>query len=301
MASKWRVKCSQKNCALSFFSRNIAPSKPHEMKQPELGKKILEFRNQKGLTQEELVEKCNISVRTIQRIEAGEVMPRSYTVKTILNALDQNLNALSPNKNETDFQFDINQIGFSPFYLKMAWICGIIYFLSGFVEFAADYARFFEDHYIMSPAAYISMKFIVLGSYIYFIWGFVVAGKLFKNYLLKISAFILIGTNILFYGYDMFTIYNEIFYEDYVLVTQSIFYGFAGFLFGFALLRLAKPLGTLATVTGGLKIASSVMFIMVFTALVGYIFLIPAVFLQIILLFKIAELLKSKNREMENL
>jgi transcriptional regulator with XRE-family HTH domain len=57
------------------------------MKQPQLGKKILELRLDKGLTQEELVERCNISIRTIQRIEAGEVTPRMYTIKTIFGAL----------------------------------------------------------------------------------------------------------------------------------------------------------------------------------------------------------------------
>ena len=64
------------------------------MKQPELGKVITDLRKEKGLTQEELVEKCNISVRTIQRIEAGEVTPRSYTIKTILAALDQDLETI---------------------------------------------------------------------------------------------------------------------------------------------------------------------------------------------------------------
>lgn len=49
------------------------------MRQPELGKKILELRKEKGLTQEELVEKRNISVRTLQRIETGEVTPRVFT------------------------------------------------------------------------------------------------------------------------------------------------------------------------------------------------------------------------------
>jgi transcriptional regulator with XRE-family HTH domain len=58
------------------------------MKQPDLGKKIVELRKSKGLTQEELVEKCNINVRTLQRIESGEVTPRSYTIKTIFAALD---------------------------------------------------------------------------------------------------------------------------------------------------------------------------------------------------------------------
>jgi len=48
------------------------------MKQPESGRKIFQLRMAKGLTQEELVERCNISVRTIQRIEAGEVTPRRH-------------------------------------------------------------------------------------------------------------------------------------------------------------------------------------------------------------------------------
>jgi transcriptional regulator with XRE-family HTH domain len=63
----------------------------HTMKQPELGKRISELRKGKGLTQEELVEQCNINVRTIQRIEAGEVNPRSYTVKIILEVLGEDL------------------------------------------------------------------------------------------------------------------------------------------------------------------------------------------------------------------
>lgn len=58
------------------------------MKQPQLGKKIAELRLAKGLTQTELAEKCQISLRTIQRIESTEVTPRSYTVKLIFKALD---------------------------------------------------------------------------------------------------------------------------------------------------------------------------------------------------------------------
>ena len=61
------------------------------MKQPELGLKILELRKNKGLTQEELVEKCNISVRTLQRIESGDVNPRNFTIKTIFLALDYDM------------------------------------------------------------------------------------------------------------------------------------------------------------------------------------------------------------------
>jgi len=58
------------------------------MTQPELGKKIADLRKAKGYTQEELVEKCNLSVRTLQRIESGEVVPRSHTIRVIFAALD---------------------------------------------------------------------------------------------------------------------------------------------------------------------------------------------------------------------
>ncbi|MGR3809727.1 helix-turn-helix domain-containing protein [Jiulongibacter sp. NS-SX5] len=57
------------------------------MKQPELGNKISELRQSKGLTQTELAESCNLSLRTIQRIEAAEVTPRAYTIKQIFEAL----------------------------------------------------------------------------------------------------------------------------------------------------------------------------------------------------------------------
>jgi transcriptional regulator with XRE-family HTH domain len=61
------------------------------MNQPELGKKIAELRKAKGLTQDELVSMCNLNVRTLQRIESGEVTPRSFTIKAIFTALDYNI------------------------------------------------------------------------------------------------------------------------------------------------------------------------------------------------------------------
>jgi len=51
--------------------------------------KILSARQHNGLTQEELADLAGLSVRTIQRIEAGETLPRSYTIKAIAKALGQ--------------------------------------------------------------------------------------------------------------------------------------------------------------------------------------------------------------------
>jgi len=58
------------------------------MKQPELGKKIFEIRNQKRITQKELADSCNVDIRTIQRIESGEVVPRMSTLKLLSDILD---------------------------------------------------------------------------------------------------------------------------------------------------------------------------------------------------------------------
>jgi len=58
------------------------------MNQPDLGLKIVELRQQKGLTQEKLAEYCEVSTRTIQRIENGEVEPRAFTRNSLSNILE---------------------------------------------------------------------------------------------------------------------------------------------------------------------------------------------------------------------
>ena len=61
------------------------------MNQPDLGLKISELRQQKNLTQEKLAEYCDVSTRTIQRIESGDVEPRSFTRNSLSNILEFDL------------------------------------------------------------------------------------------------------------------------------------------------------------------------------------------------------------------
>jgi uncharacterized Tic20 family protein len=58
------------------------------MKQPDLGLKVVELRQQKNITQEKLAELCEVSTRTIQRIESGEVDPRQYTLSMLSSILE---------------------------------------------------------------------------------------------------------------------------------------------------------------------------------------------------------------------
>jgi XRE family transcriptional regulator, regulator of sulfur utilization len=52
-----------------------------------LGSKVLSARKSKGLTQEQLAERATVTVRTIQRIESDDSIPRDYTLKAIAGAL----------------------------------------------------------------------------------------------------------------------------------------------------------------------------------------------------------------------
>lgn len=54
---------------------------------------LKKIRETKNLTQEELAEKSGISVRTIQRIEAGTT-PKGYTLKTLAESLEVSENDL---------------------------------------------------------------------------------------------------------------------------------------------------------------------------------------------------------------
>ncbi|MFD1616611.1 WG repeat-containing protein [Gelatiniphilus marinus] len=65
------------------------------------GKELIRIRKSKGLTQAEVAEKCNITIRTIQRIESGVVKPRSSTVKMISEFLEVDFFENSNLKNRT--------------------------------------------------------------------------------------------------------------------------------------------------------------------------------------------------------
>jgi len=83
------------------------------MNQPNLGMKIAELRQQKNITQEQLAEKCSISARTIQRIENGEVTPRSYTIQALGDVLD--------------FDFGADQISSESQWLAALHLSNILY------------------------------------------------------------------------------------------------------------------------------------------------------------------------------
>lgn len=278
------------------------------MKQPELGKRISELRKVKGLTQEELVDKCNISVRTLQRIEAGEVTPRSYTIKTILAALDYDINSISEGDEEgkTGFVrymrhlicFD-KERNSDPAYvskqLNVAWSFGIIYFILGFFEAAAEYFRFDKDQMIFGMTIYVVLKILVFISYFFFQRGFVFVGINFRNDLLKIMSYVLIAGMLLIEGYDIASAFYDSAEREFMLGAQAISFGIIGILYGYSILKLQDHLGNMARLAGIFEIIAAAFFLSVLLAFIGEIILIPAELAEIVILFRTAQALSPET------
>ncbi len=60
----------------------------------ELGKRIVELREQKGWSQSDLARACNKDRQAIEKLENGKVNPTLYTLLEIANALEVSLSKL---------------------------------------------------------------------------------------------------------------------------------------------------------------------------------------------------------------
>ena len=66
------------------------------MQNKTIGKNLIYYRKAKGLTQQELSNLTEVTVRTIQRIEKNEVQPHLQTIKLLAVALELEVEALLP-------------------------------------------------------------------------------------------------------------------------------------------------------------------------------------------------------------
>ena len=298
------------------------------MKQPELGIKIAELRKSKGLTQEELVDRCNISVRTLQRIEAGEVTPRAYTVKTILGVLDYDFSEIYSRKDNKLDSFarwlknlifiDIDPYPSTDFTLRqlnLAMIFGILYFIQFFFHGAIEHFRLIEEGILFNKTEpskyfqflrdrigfnygiYISIKLVGLITFVYFQRGFILIGGIVNNYLLRIISFILICFTLLLTIYDITSLFYDSLERHFILGGTALAFGVIGIIYGISLNRLHKSVGIIAKYAGILEIIAGCFFLTIVLAFFNFAVFIPARILEIIIIFKMIELIKTKETE----
>ena len=125
--------------------------------------KVKESRLAKGYTQQELSDLSNISVRSIQRIENGEILPRSYTLKTLSSILEISLETIqttlpvsAPIKRANRAQKIILSVGLVLFIVLGCW------------AFIAQSPRFPETHFeFLTFAAFVLLGITII---LYFIW-----------------------------------------------------------------------------------------------------------------------------------
>jgi transcriptional regulator with XRE-family HTH domain len=257
------------------------------MKQPELGKKISELRKQKGFTQEELVEQCNINVRTIQRIEAGDVTPRSYTVKTILEALGVDTRLFFKHAVHEEEQIHLSEK--QKRILSVGWISGIFFaifaIIGTIVEFyLVSYYDSFTDSFF--PRVAWNVPFLI--ALFFFLRGYKVLGSVSQNNTLITATYVYFIIEVV-----MFTIailmsiflFEESIVEILSGVVIAMLFGVSEIILGVGVLKLKDHLGSFAQVIGISKIIIGVMLITIFLAPIATVLVIPVLVMEIALMY----------------
>lgn len=255
------------------------------MQQPELGQQLAALRKQQNLTQEELVEKSHVSVRTIQRIEAGEVLPRLSTVKILWRALgaEYTFNTTHPTHMQTvnHPQHQHQQ------QLLVAVVAGAVYLVFELALTAMDLAWLTSSGSRTEGLRwmYITLTAGMIGAYMLFARGFLLLARLFENKLLTVAAVLMMLAVAAsgFVDVAMFRTSMEELSLPYAIL--AIVVGICSLLFGIALLRLQDGMGGLAKVAGILEIVMGCALITVLLFFIALAVVIPATVVEILLLY----------------
>ncbi|HSC36370.1 MAG TPA: helix-turn-helix transcriptional regulator, partial [Chitinophagaceae bacterium] len=140
------------------------------MKQPAFGNNISTLRNQKGMTQKELADACTIDIRTIQRIEAGEVSPRMHTVRLLAGALGCDTGALTGAPENTP--------AVPTHQFKLPFLAGIIYTINA-IPVVVDLITHSLNAYF-----HVCVILVHMASCIFFFKGFYLMGRQSNNQVL---------------------------------------------------------------------------------------------------------------------
>lgn len=118
------------------------------MKNQSLSENLVYQRKLKGYTQEELSDKCTVAVRTIQRIEKGEVQPHLQTVKLLATGLEIEVDELlvleNPNEEVVERKWMLLIHG-TPFFGLIFPLANVLVPLFIWVSKADDH-KLYDEH-----------------------------------------------------------------------------------------------------------------------------------------------------------
>lgn len=258
------------------------------MQQPELGRRLTALRKQRNLTQEELVEKSHVSVRTIQRIESGEVLPRMSTVKILLEALGESLESFSPKPTQVvETQKILPNANRNT--VLIAALAGVVYLVSEIILGAMDVAWFTSaiDWGSTLDWIYTGLTVVMVISFVLFARGFIALSAVFENTLLRVMSYMLIVAVAGMAVLDVTSLSVEDVSTLWLPYTVAfILFGALGIAFGVSLIRLQDGMGELSRIAGVLEIVSGCLLITVVLFFISYIIIMPAIVVEILVLFR---------------
>ncbi|WOI21851.1 helix-turn-helix domain-containing protein [Nonlabens ulvanivorans] len=269
------------------------------MNQPELGNYIAQLRKEKGLTQEELVELCNINVRTIQRIENGDVTPRSYTVKNIFEALGKSIDEVFK---KSEKQPDVlPAINYNKSLLGWGIIAGIIYLILGTLNVLVSINEAFNTE-LMSPIIYAVSVIIEYLTLTVLLIAIAHYGRLNESSLIKNASYGAIALLAIFYIID-FLFYSNFLDENegigMVLSYSSLFlYGLIYLFLAIGFFTHRVQLGELAKWAGITGIIGGVSFCLIILFPLGILATLAFEIMLIILLYKAWD--NSNKKSLDN-
>ena len=224
------------------------------MNQPELGKKINEIRTKLGITQKDLSESCHVDIRTIQRIEAGEVYPRASTIKLIAKALD-----IEPQELDGSNRYESYSEGLR-ILLLISLIMGIIYLMDWFF-----YIPLFPSNKFSYSHRWL-LSIINVISCVFFYYGFKIIAGYYKCKLLNFSStFFIVGSPVYFFISSIVTGALNINPEGQINHLILSLLGINCIFFGVGLLKTRSPFLALYKITGILQVLIAPFFILPFS------------------------------------
>lgn len=127
--------------------------------------KIVKYqRSAQGYTQTELAEKTGISLRSIQRIEKGEVLPRPYTLRALAAALNFRDEDLLAENMEAEQSADSGKAG----KIILSVVIPIVLLLLAFA-FLVQSPTFPETPF--EAAVFWAAVIFVIGIFLWFLWS----------------------------------------------------------------------------------------------------------------------------------
>jgi transcriptional regulator with XRE-family HTH domain len=258
------------------------------------------LRKEKNLTQEELVEKSRVSVRTIQRIEAGEVLPRMLTVKILLEALGERYESFSIKQNQVMETQKNSLPNANRNTLLVAALAGAVYLVTEIILGAMDIAWVISDHnwQFWMNAIYAGLTVVTVISYALFARGFIALSTIFENTLLKVVSYMLIvataGMGIL--NITSLSVQDlESLWAPYA--AAAVLFGALSIVFGVSLIRLQDGMGELSRIAGLLEIGIGCMLATVILFFITYVIVIPTVVVEILMLYRGYEYLSRSESQ----